>query len=108
MVIITAFENLNIIERLFLKRNEDTCYQLFINDGICFKLILYDIVYILNKHHVRLYIIQILNESAVTSRTEKQFPVVCRERFVVSSSSKGICTRLLFTERYVILNTKRL
>ena len=104
MAVMTTIQQFQIIESLFLQSNQHTGKQFFISYSIVFQTVGHDIINILDKYDISIQIVQIFNQSTMTSRTEKQFAIIT-ERLVLHISGNGISTCLLFGEADIIFHT---
>ena len=62
----------------------------------------YHVVYVLDENYVCVQVIEVLNESTVTARTEQNGTVIIAERTAVGISCNGIGAGLLLGEGNVI------
>ena len=100
--ILSAVEQFEVFECLFLQGHEYAGNQFFISNGVGFQFIGYYVVDILDEDNVGVEIVQVLDQCTVTTRTEQEFAVVA-ERLVVHIGSDGIGIRFLFGEGDVIV-----
>ena len=77
------------------------------SNGIAFQSIGHHIVDVLDEDNIRIKVVQVLNQRAMTAGTEQQLAVVA-ERLVVHIGGNGIGARLLFGESDVIIHPIRL
>ena len=108
MIIKTRVKQIQVFESLLLKSNQNTSNNLLIGNCICFQAIWHYIINVLHKDNVGINLIQILDQSAMTSWTEQQAAILIAERRIVRISSNRIGAWFLLRERDVVLHTKLL
>ena len=106
MIVSTRVENAQILECLLLQRNQDAGNHLLVGHGVGLQTVGHHIIYILDKHHIGIYLIQIFYQRSMTAWTEEQRAILIVEGSVVGISGDGIGTWLLLRERDVVLHTE--
>ena len=95
MVVLTRIQNLQIIESLFLQSNQYTCNHLLPGNSLSLQAIRNHIVNILDKYHISINLVEVLDECTMTARTEQQRAILVTEWSIVWIGSDGIGARLL-------------
>ena len=72
MVVLTRIQNLQIIESLLLQSNQYTCNHLLPGNSLCLQAIRNHIIDVLDEYYICINLVEILNERAMTARTEQQ------------------------------------
>ena len=100
--ILSAVEQFEVFECLFLQGHEYAGNQFFISNGVGFQFIGYYVVDILDEDNISVEIVQVLDQCTVPTRTEQEFTIVS-ERLVVHIGSDGVGIWFLFGEGDVIV-----
>ena len=75
---------------------------------VAFQSVRHHIINILYEHDIGVNLVKILNECAMTARTEQQRAVIIAERCVVRVHSHCIGARFLLRESDVVLHSETL
>ena len=108
MIVSTRVEHAQILESLLLQRNQDAGNHLLVSHGVGLQTVGHHIIYILDEHHVGIYLVQILYQRSMTAWTEEQRAILVVEWSVVGIGGDGVSTWLLLRERDVVLHTELL
>ena len=100
MIIFAAIQQFQIFKRLLLKSHQYPGNQFLVSNGFVLQAVGHHIINILNKYNIRIQVVQVFNQSTVTTGTEQQLTVIT-ERLVLHISCYCIGTRFLLRERNV-------
>lgn len=106
MAVFATIEKTQISKDLLLKSNQYAGKKLLIGYCVAFKTVGHNVVDVLNKDHVGVDVVKILDKSAMTARTEQQRAVGIAERSVVGISGNSVGAWLLLRERDVIVDAE--
>ena len=98
VAVVTAIKQFQVFESLFLQCNQYTGQQFLISNGVALKPVGNHIINILDEYHVGIQVVQVFNQSAMTTRTEKQLAFIIAERIVFHIGSYSVGTWLLLRE----------
>ena len=93
--VFAAIELAQIGKHLLLQTYKHACQQLFVAHRVSLQSVGHHIVYVLDKHHVGVNVVQIFNQSAMSARTEQQVAVFGAEGRVVGIGSHRVGAWLL-------------
>ena len=91
MSVLACIEQTDVFECLLLEGNQHTSNNLLEAHGGVFQTVGHYIIDILDENHISIDIVEVLNQSTMTTRTEQNSTVVVAERFVIDGSCYGIC-----------------
>ena len=93
--VLAAVKQTQIVKYLVLCAYQNSGQQFLICNGIGLEMVRYNIVYVLDEYYIGIQVIQVLNECAVTARTEQYGSVIIAERTAVGIGRNGIGAGLL-------------
>ena len=106
LLISSAFiQNTQILKGFLLQGYQHTSDNLLPDDGICLQTIRNNVVDILDEDDISLYLVEVLDEGTMATRTEQQRTITIAERSAIGIGSDSIGRRLLLREGNIILNT---
>ena len=106
MSIFPAIQYFEIFERFLLFADQHACDEFLVLDSFCFQPVWNHIVDVLDEDDVGIKVIQIFYQSAMTTRTEKNFSILSTEWGVIWICGNGVCAGFLLGEIDAVLHAK--